>query len=182
MRYDFCPYCRFDLRTNKNEYCPQCGALVTLSSREMKLKQLAQGYEEAKFAILHKQWHEAAHKLINVLSIDPEYKDAPQLLKQVRREELIIAYRQRAQHYCEQEKWDKARQCYRKIQQLCPDDEGINNELRQLDRDELDKKRNQRIKEKKPAEMFFKVLMLLLLIIFAILIVIAAINLMMGLF
>jgi len=141
MRHEICPGCKEDIRFNTEEYCPYCGAIVTLTPRETVSQQLNLYYEQAKAAMQLGEWREAIKKLIAILYLDPEYKDAAALLSQNRLEQELFSYDRRARRYCELLEWDKARQCYRRILQLRPGDEDAAAGLRQVDQLQLANKR-----------------------------------------
>jgi tetratricopeptide (TPR) repeat protein len=181
MRHDICPNCHNDIHDNTEDYCPHCGTLVTLTNRETKTQQCALFYEQAKAAAHQQDRREAIKKLIAVLSIDPEYKDAAALLSWLRREQLLISYEHRALRYCEQKKWDKARHCYRKILELNPRDENAAAGLRQVDQYELDEKRSKSIRVKQAAEPVVRYLLTFLLIILICLVAIVIVTFAIGL-
>lgn len=140
MRHEICPACHKDIRFNEEAYCPYCGALVTLTARETISRQLELFYAQAKSAMQQGERRIAIKRLIDILSIDPGYRDAPQLLSINRREQERVSYEQRARYYCGLKQWERARQCYHHILELFPEDEHAAVGLRRVDKLEIDQK------------------------------------------
>ncbi|MBN2046511.1 MAG: hypothetical protein JW750_01610 [Anaerolineaceae bacterium] len=115
-----CPYCSEKIYALNLRYCPNCGAVLKGSAKELDQARVLSLYQQAEAAAAEDEWSEAILRLIDALKLDPENETTKEKLEKARHQYHLARQFEWAQEHYFARHLDDALKNLREIEQEDP--------------------------------------------------------------